>query len=578
MKGTFNNIPNSQISGDHPNYTHNGRQGQHFDGSRIPQSTNDNELKQGINSQQKFVQNYNQYNSNTTTYRNENNNTNLENLRDFSQFNIQENFKKVLPIEKMKNTEYQNNTLYNNLNENLLKESIREIRLNIDSADRDVNLYPDPFSYVVSFGPVVNSGVDTTIKRNNLKTELKESLKYNNNKNKNNNNKNEEELLYDESSQFLVNYEDHLKKIFNPQIIRTFHNIKFIRLDNVILPRFNHLNINSNIIFGNYDKNNENKIFIKDDYDRIKVQFTSQSRYTPDDINFGSILFTDRFIQVDIKEIQNNYNLATNTISSNSFVVFPDKQVGILYWRGNPYYAVKIYNDSLLGTINKLTIKFYDSWGNPITLNTKSIDYETKQIMNTDLIKVHAINIDEHLRDEYKKKFLINKLTEILKCFIIINYDIKCKIPFYIDKKFDEQNNNLEFQKYLKKYSKLHINRKDFFIENLYEELNSFVSVNGFINSSKLLKNNNEKTMNINDYINNVIWCETNQKDEKDQIKIENNIKALFTNYKIFGFEILDKLKMETINIPFCKYFQNHLTFVMGIFDNELNTKIDHVV
>ena len=69
----------------------------------------------------------------------------------------------------MSNTEYQNNTLYNNLNKDLLKESIIEVRLNIDSIDRDIEIYPNPFDYIVNLGPVVNSGINTPATRVNLK-------------------------------------------------------------------------------------------------------------------------------------------------------------------------------------------------------------------------------------------------------------------------------------------------------------------------------------------------------------------------------------------------------------------------
>jgi hypothetical protein len=53
------------------------------------------------------------------------------------------------------------------------------------------------------------------------------------------------------------------------------------------------------------------------------------------------------------------------------------------------------------------------------------------------------------------------------------------------------------------------------------------------------------------------------------------NLETLFNNYKAFLFKALDKLKLELIELPLNPYFQNHLTFTMGMYTNELNTKID---
>jgi hypothetical protein len=239
-----NNTPNYQISGIEPNY--NGIQGLNVNLSTISQNKlSNNELENAISNQNTFTNNNNQYKSNSTFLRNENNNNNLENLRDFSQFNINDNFKKTCPITSVDEPKYQNNTLYNNLNDKLLKETITEYRLNIDSVDRDINQYHDPFNYVVSFGPVVNSGVDSTIKRAQLKSDMKKI-----NKNpKANNNINTINDECDDCQEIIVSYENKLKKIFNPYITRGFDNIKFIRLDNVVLPRFNCLNINRDIIF-----------------------------------------------------------------------------------------------------------------------------------------------------------------------------------------------------------------------------------------------------------------------------------------------------------------------------------------
>jgi hypothetical protein len=175
----------------------------------------------------------------------------MQNQSDYSQFNVNSAFQSNKPIMNMPSDKNSHNTLYDNLNENIKKEAITEIRLNIDSMDRDTKIYSDPFKYTVTFGPVVNSGVDTTILRSELKNDLKQELKKMN-KQRNPLNKqkaseadfSDDLLIYSTNPNIIVNYDNKLKRIYNPYIVRDFRNVKFIRLDNVVLPRFNKVIIN----------------------------------------------------------------------------------------------------------------------------------------------------------------------------------------------------------------------------------------------------------------------------------------------------------------------------------------------
>jgi hypothetical protein len=571
--------PNYQISGIQPNYTYNGIQNLNFDTSSISQSGYENTklLNSAITNQQQFVNNYNEFKSNTTFSQNYQNNdninsSNLENLKDHSQYNIEKNFETIKPLSRMLDTKNLDNTLYANLNENLMKESIMEIRLNIDSMDRNIIQYPDPFNYIVTFGPVVNSGINTPIGKNNIKSELRDSLK--NNKNKNITRKEvlntEENFLLSNDSKYIVDYTERLKRSFNPFITRSFDNIKFIRLDNVVLPRFDCLKLNEDWDFCKDPNFVDNREYIKDDYERIKKKIIHNHRYIPDD-NSTCSLFTDRFIQIYIKEIESNYNLGTNAILTKAFTVFPDRQVGILYWRGNPYYAVKTYKDSLLGVINRLSIQFYDSWGLPITLNTKQIDVEKNMLLAIDLFNPEIITI-ESINDDNKLNSMIDKFTELIKCTILINNSINKKIPFYNLENDENSKENTDTTKSIN-YSTIIPNNNDYDILDIHSEFNSFVSNNDFITCAKIKKNINKKEyISIDNYITNVIWY--NKKLEY-RSNIMYNLETLFNNYKAFLFKALDKLKLELIELPINPYFQNHLTFTMGMFTNELNTKID---
>ena len=598
----------------------NNPNGLKFDTSSISQNgfSNPNTLANGIQDQRQFVQNYNSYQPNSTFSSMDNtSHSQGQNFRDFSEYNVQTAFQQNKVIEKMLDNKYQQNTLYNNLNDNLNKEQIQEYRLNIDSMDRDTILYPDPFEYTVVFGPVVNSGLDSTITRINNKQELKNEIKKINKQRTPNNPVKASQLDFDDDMELLkvnpnilINYDLTLKRIFNPYITRDFVNVKFIRLDNVVLPRFNKVMLNSGWNYCMccsgidcmtcYNASNSQKP-ITDDYQRVKAEMIKNDRYIPDDNHLGP-LFTDRYVLVGIKEITNNQNLSTNQINEGSFTIFPDKYMGLLYWRGSPYYAVKIYKDSLLGNITKLSFKFYDSWGTPIILNRSCINYETEQIINTQIMNPNNLNITEITADTKLTDFFINKTTEIIKSFVVVNYNIINKIPFYFDIKtceliFNKNKNNKNNKKnkknkktdsdtetepekkteheccVLKKMAFLIFNKSTFDFENIFYELNQFVTINGFISVYKTTTNGKKVYINIEQYINNVVWYEL---DKKFTNEINYNINALYRNYIIFGFKVLDKLKTEALSIPLNKYFQNHMMFVMGIYTNELSTKVDY--
>jgi hypothetical protein len=582
-----------------------------FDTSSISQSgfSNPNDLGRGVRSQRQFVSDYSSYQSNPTFVGTDNTNrANLQNMRDFSQFNIQSAFQQNKVIEKMPDNKYLHNTLYDNLNDNLNKEQIQEFRLNIDSMDRDINIYSDPFRFSVVFGPVVNSGIDTTIQRIESKNQLKKEIRRVNKKiNPNNPVRASDQdfaddmLLFETNPNLVIDYDNKLKHIYNPYITRSFVNVKFIRLDNVVLPRFNKVILNSkwnycNSCYGNdcdscYQSYNSGAS-ITDDYQRVKAEMIKNDRYIPDDNHLGP-LFTDRYVLVGIKEIANNQNLATNQINSSSFTIFPDKYMGLLYWRGSPYYAVKIYKDSLLGNINKLSFEFYDSWGFPITLNRTCVNYETNQIISTKIMNPDNLNIKEITSDTKYTNFFINSTTEIIKSFVIVNFNIINKIPFYFDeltaklvfeKPKNKKENNCDNHEGCDAHEKhkccvLNIlsypifNKKTFNFDNIYLELNQFVTIDGFISVYKTTTSGEKVYVSINQYIDNVIWYNM---DKKLTQEINYNINAFYTNYKNFGFKVLDKLKTEAMSIPLNKYFQNHMMFVMGVYTNELNTKVDY--
>ena len=213
-------------------------------------------------------------------------------------------------------------------------------------------------------------------------------------------------------------------------------------------------------------------------------------------------------------------------------------------------------------------MSFSDSWNKKLTLNLNEVNYEMQQIKSTVLLNTN-INISLIFDDLEFRNFIIEKLIEIIKCVVMINYDIVNLIPFYSEKlNISKLSQMCDFKEEL-----LIINENKYIIEDIYKELNDFVTLDGFKNAAKLQQNGKMVYSNINNYITNLLFY-----DDFNNLNTINNILSLYQNYIAFTHEIIRLLKEEIFEIPKNKYFQNHLTFVFGIYKNELNTKISYEV
>lgn len=197
------------------------------------------------------------------------------------------------------------NMLHNNLKNNVKDEHIVEYIVHIDSRDRDIGAYKDPFHYVVHFNPASSR-------------------------------------IYKEYNKDGTITENVLKGPPKPHILRAFKNVKYIKVDNVCLPRY--------------------KIIKKDIGDSYSGFETSTDE---------SNLYDDRFIELRIDELKHTKVLATNSHAQDSFgLIYPDKLISSNFYFGAPFFMSKVYNDSQLGNISRLTISYYDSYGNPIRISS----------------------------------------------------------------------------------------------------------------------------------------------------------------------------------------------------------------
>lgn len=277
----------------------------------------------------------------------------MQNLPSMSNFN--ESFSKKDTIIEPINYINQNELLHNNVGDQVLDEHVVEYRLDIDSLDRDIKTYPNQFNFTIQFSPTPSGTVRTEVIENGqLKT---------------------------------IN--DRFQGAPRPHIIKEFRNVKYVKLDSIVLPQYS-------------------KIVLED------------GEYVVDEDSF---LVDDRFVALGITELTDS-NIRIYSTSDDSIrvtesgniltpkryfaTIFPDKRLGQFYYVGTPYNGSKIFNNSLLGNLKKLTIQFYDSCGEQLKFND--------QFSFNDIIQAEKDGVPLPLDD---LRHPLNKKTQVYLSLII---------------------------------------------------------------------------------------------------------------------------------------------------------------
>lgn len=236
-----------------------------------------------------------------------------------SQNNFNKAYQTNQPMIEKGDFRNKNDIIHNNINDNLLTEFITDYQLYIESGDRSIMTYPSPYKFTVSLGG--SSG----------------SMKIN----KKNSN------------------DDYVDGTPTPIIERRFKNVKFVRLDYVILPKW----------FG---------ITYNEETD--KYEFSSSDDY---------LMTKYRYLLLKIKELGSRKILSTNNkMTDDCFIIYPDRPVGTkghlwLTSNGN-----KVFSNANLGNLERLTISLLNPKGEEIcvlnSIDGSKINFKIIETENTD--------------------------------------------------------------------------------------------------------------------------------------------------------------------------------------------------
>jgi hypothetical protein len=295
----------------------------------------------------------------------------------------------IQPAQIIERTNFTNpgTVTHNNLHDNLLSEHVTEYFINIDSDDRKIETYPDPFNYVVTFKSLGKSTYKPFKKKN---------------------------------GDFNGFENIELPETPAPVIMRQFKNVKFVKLDHIVLSRYNsnrytmeqhiavdtknsRVSIESALLSKHCHKLNASagcymcrtrgncngslcgcnckeclvyarctKCFVG-----VGAQYTGVCSCKSDDgchtcrntICRCSMNDMNKFLILKIRELKNNRIYSTNTATSdNTFILHLDKCIGAENNIWISRCSTCTFPSSLLLNLDRLSIEFCNNRGEKLSI------------------------------------------------------------------------------------------------------------------------------------------------------------------------------------------------------------------
>lgn len=215
-----------------------------------------------------------------------------------------------------KNKQYQNDTLHDNFrSDEFYNDKITEYIVHVDSGDRDISAFPNPFKYTVSLNKPSRVTYRSTDIHGNPISEVMEGAP-------------------------------------NPIINKDFSNIKYIKLDRIMLPKYK---------------------VLKEDVNGDWTSFETS--------DFSNSIFHDRYVILKINQFSNNKVYGTNTNLDSSFgIIYPELDIGNNFFFGNTSNCKNVYRDNQLLSLDSFTVELLDSNGD--LLNFRGYDLGGNYINN----------------------------------------------------------------------------------------------------------------------------------------------------------------------------------------------------
>lgn len=250
--------------------------------------------------------------------------------------------------------------LHNNIDVNCENQYVSEYILHIDSADRTISKYQNPFCFNVIF----NGSSDTKT------ITYEDKITYTNGK---------------KNIEFNVKTEYITKGQPDPKIDLVFTGVKYIKLNHVILPDTNIV-----VATGLDAKPGLNQVQTVSSQYQLSTEKTDQ---------LGNKC---RFLILEIGGLQFNNLFSTNSdVNKNCFILYQDRTMGQCGHMWVPTTRARICPDSAPINIKNLTFKLMDDRRNQIFLKSQILinDVSSYEPTKLPVLKVDPSNINDNLID-----------------------------------------------------------------------------------------------------------------------------------------------------------------------------------
>ena len=324
------------------------------------------------------------------------------NINNSNQIDYKEESSYKMPYENWNSFKKPNNLTYDNLNNDGKIEVITQNILTFDSMDRDIQKYPNPFTFRIKFNPETNTK-DAFIRKNykNVKFLSLDMAVF------------PRKFYIDQHAigtitNDIINLQNLTLKanqlIDNIQILHTDTILKSIVIINSYV-LYDQKHIIFTIPLSNITMNME----ICWELIIINPNLTTLTQYT---LNKSS-LENEKFLLLFIDEIDNNQNFSTNQFIDRSFGMLMPNFINGDYLYMDTKIVEKIYKYSDLGIVDQITLKITNSRGIEISTNTEAYDMMSNMnICACQFVRDYSC-VCTYMRHPFYYKFQTNTLFKV---------------------------------------------------------------------------------------------------------------------------------------------------------------------
>lgn len=274
----------------------------------------------------------------------------------------------------LRQEQYDNpNLLFNNVSNDVVKKTVEHFYIHIDSSDRDITTYTNPFSYRVRLNPINTDAEPYLVSARTF--ENVNSVKINNgliprlyNLTKTNVTQSGTIFSYISGKVTISTTDDEIAGLLDTTDTVGSNTVTYANITSTrsttspyLLTEWTIefiLDLDTSVLYS-YTYTNTTITYVKYQYDTTKD------------------LSTGRFILMDITELKDANEYATNSDVAKSFAVLYPSDIYDNFYHIRTYGIQRNFKSDALKNLSRLTISFKDSFGSSLSVSNLNFDITT---------------------------------------------------------------------------------------------------------------------------------------------------------------------------------------------------------